>query len=448
MTQVPVKTRSRALLVGVLLLLGFGFTVLGICLIAFSDSSRNIKIGLPVALWGVLLGSYALHGTRWTQAGIEAAEPGGELEVRARGDVERQSDAAERREYEMRLELMLRRQMEQVLREQIAVLRQDVAGLRGEVLEAVDGRLRLERIETTRIIGSDLAALQNEVRRLNVERDVLPGGLTRHDAVPIRDRSAPMETGFASPNGGSNGNGNGRSELWTPSSAQQPSRPGPGQPTPLFSEPTFSATAGSADPVRSRPAEDRSPATEEAEGDARSRDHIEDAEVVDEIDVTVDDVAVDDVAVNDVAVHVAPVETVPAEPVDVVEPEQPKHTPAAPVAPGGQPTRPPITEAPAPHFDADPFAGLPRLSSFNVADVLPPRVEPAHAAATSTAPSAPASAPSSQPGPAQPHHAATASPSAPSNRPTGEYTGRRRKAAVTAPVSAANEDERVGRRRA
>lgn len=50
-----------------------------------------------------------------------------------------------------------------------------MAGLRGEVLDAVDGRLRLERIETTRILGSDLAAPQDEIHRLAGQRSAQAG---------------------------------------------------------------------------------------------------------------------------------------------------------------------------------------------------------------------------------------------------------------------------------
>ena len=57
---------------------------------------------------------------------------------------------------------MLRRELEQVLRTELAGLRRDVAELRGDVLDAVDGRLRMERVEITRIIGSNLAALHDD----------------------------------------------------------------------------------------------------------------------------------------------------------------------------------------------------------------------------------------------------------------------------------------------
>ena len=53
-----------------------------------------------------------------------------------------------------------------MMNEQIGLLRDEVAALRAEVVDKLGGQLRLERIETTRLIGSDLEALQHEIRRL------------------------------------------------------------------------------------------------------------------------------------------------------------------------------------------------------------------------------------------------------------------------------------------
>src|SRR5437763_14876155 len=90
-----------------------------------------------------------------------------ELELRARSlDLERAEEAAARRAYEVRLEQMLRSEIESAVAHQVAGLRAEIAILRSELLEKVGGQLRLERIETTRVIGSDLEALQHEVRQL------------------------------------------------------------------------------------------------------------------------------------------------------------------------------------------------------------------------------------------------------------------------------------------
>jgi len=52
------------------------------------------------------------------------------------------------------------------MNDHIGALRTEVAALRAEVVDKLGGQLRLERIETTRVIGSDLEALQHEIRRL------------------------------------------------------------------------------------------------------------------------------------------------------------------------------------------------------------------------------------------------------------------------------------------
>ena len=71
-----------------------------------------------------------------------------------------------RRAHELRLEHMLRREIRNSVAGEVAALRAEIAELRSELLEKVGGQLRLERIETTRVIGSDLEALQHEVRQL------------------------------------------------------------------------------------------------------------------------------------------------------------------------------------------------------------------------------------------------------------------------------------------
>ena len=58
------------------------------------------------------------------------------------------------------------------LNEHVARLRGEVALLRNDLVEKVDGQLRLERTETTRALGSDIEALQREIRRLAVSAGV------------------------------------------------------------------------------------------------------------------------------------------------------------------------------------------------------------------------------------------------------------------------------------
>jgi hypothetical protein len=89
-----------------------------------------------------------------------------EIELRRFGELQHAREAAARRESERDLELFLRRELERVMASELGSLREEVAALRAELADKLGGQLRLERIETTRVIGSDREALQNEIRRL------------------------------------------------------------------------------------------------------------------------------------------------------------------------------------------------------------------------------------------------------------------------------------------
>ncbi len=369
MTQQPQTGRRRPWLRGLMLVVAFALTALGIYWIGVSSSTARNRLGFPVALWGVLIGAYALHGTRWTELPVEAAAPiptpppgpGEELELRRSGEVELAGEAERRREYQLQLEVMLRREIEKILRQELAALRADVAGLRGEVLDAVDGRLRLERIETTRIIGSDLAALQNEVRRLNVEREVPVGRGGGDLAVLTRQTGTVIDPGASM-------EGRRETDLWTPSSVAPA-----GGPTEISSDPT-GATAGWA------------PASTTAEPSAQGAPTAE-AE-----------------------------STAPGAP-------SPRARPAALAA------NPPHQPA----FDSDPFAGLPRLSAFRTSDEPGARAGPAPRSGTYGAPrsdhptASRAAAPPATPAPAVPAPVRAAAPTTEAAAQPDTYVGRRRR---------------------
>ena len=63
--------------------------------------------------------------------------------------------------------------MDRALNEQVARLSSEVALLRNDLVEKSTDSLRLERTETTRVIGSDIEALQREIRRLAASREYL-----------------------------------------------------------------------------------------------------------------------------------------------------------------------------------------------------------------------------------------------------------------------------------
>lgn len=179
------------------LVLALVVSVVGVCLILFSRDTRLLRVGVIVGLWGLLIGAYAGYERRrphGREREPEASDGRRDVELRYTYEVEPEHDvAADHRSYELQLELMLRRELERGLRADIAVLRDDVAGLRGEVLDAVDGRLRLERIETTRIHGSDLAALQDNIHRLADQGDAPAGAPAISGAHIAREQPPSAE---------------------------------------------------------------------------------------------------------------------------------------------------------------------------------------------------------------------------------------------------------------
>lgn len=170
--------------------IGFGAAVvlgaIGIWLIVTgAGSPRRIEIGVLTGLWGLLLGAFCAFGSRRAasrddhhfdgpgpaaefDAGAAVSEQRFELAVRKSRDIERAEQAAERRAFEAHLQDLLRAEIGAAVSHEVAQLRAEIAQLRSELLEKVGGQLRLERIETTRLIGSDLEAMRDEVRRLKL----------------------------------------------------------------------------------------------------------------------------------------------------------------------------------------------------------------------------------------------------------------------------------------
>lgn len=151
---------------------GFGLAVvlgvIAVWLISTSTTPKSLQLGVLAGLWGAILGAFTAFGSRRHHEDSEPApvDHGAELALRSAGEVDRAEEAAARRAYEARLEHMLRREINATMTREVASLRSEIAQLRQDLLEKVGGQLRLERIETTRLIGSDLEALQHEVRQL------------------------------------------------------------------------------------------------------------------------------------------------------------------------------------------------------------------------------------------------------------------------------------------
>lgn len=138
-------------------------------LIVTGRTQQRVQLGVLLGLWGALLGAYTMFSARHRDPGDAPEDTSAEPDL-AGTSLERSEDAAVRQQYELRLEEMLRRQIQAALGPEVASLRAEVAALRSELVEKVGGQIRLERIETTRVIGSDIEALQQEVRQLKGTR--------------------------------------------------------------------------------------------------------------------------------------------------------------------------------------------------------------------------------------------------------------------------------------
>jgi hypothetical protein len=155
--------------------------VIGVWMIVTGNSTKSVRVGAIASFWALLLGAFAVLGSRVPSRDAErftgpvapvASQPppppphNAEVDVRHVGDVERATVAAARREFQATLQEMLQREVAAAVSREMAGLRSDVTALRNELVEKVGGQLHLERIETTRLIGSDLEALQHEVQQL------------------------------------------------------------------------------------------------------------------------------------------------------------------------------------------------------------------------------------------------------------------------------------------
>ncbi len=183
----PAPPRVLLRLVGIGL--AFALTILAAWMIALGHSQREVSLGVIAGLWAALVAAFTLFGGhRHANAlGLGEAASGHELELRQNHALELQRETAARRAYEQHLHEMVRREIGHIqhsMSEQLHQLRDDVSGLRGDLVEKVGGQIRLERIETTRVIGSDIEALQNEVRRLAARPAALPSGFSAA-AAPV-----------------------------------------------------------------------------------------------------------------------------------------------------------------------------------------------------------------------------------------------------------------------
>lgn len=174
MSERPRESRARTLARFAGITIAFGLTIVAAWMIALGHSQRQNSLGVIIGLWAALIGAMTFFGGRHAAGtsggfGATAGGTGADLELRQDFALELQREVSARRAYEQQLHEMVRREIETIQRvvgDQLGKLRDDVATLRGDLVDQVGGKIRLERIETTRVIGSDIEALQNEVRQL------------------------------------------------------------------------------------------------------------------------------------------------------------------------------------------------------------------------------------------------------------------------------------------
>jgi hypothetical protein len=158
--------------------------------VVVSNDPQTLRLAVVGALWAFVLAAFAAPRRR----SDDDDRPGTEIELRKTYEIELEREVAARREYELQLEVYLRRELERGLAEDVAALRDEVGRMRGEMMDRLDGELRMERIETTRLVGGSLRALQDEARRLGIEVPVpaeLTGGSIFDEPLPAAASTPP-----------------------------------------------------------------------------------------------------------------------------------------------------------------------------------------------------------------------------------------------------------------
>jgi hypothetical protein len=141
-----------------------GLATVAVCLVVFGTSQKQVQLGVLLGLWAGLLAAYLMYGSRHAEP--EPAPVAEWEEARAQASELHQAQLKVATMQQEQLEAAKQAHFSQQIASELGSLREEVAALRAEVLDKLGGQLRLERIETTRVIGSDLEALQNEIRRL------------------------------------------------------------------------------------------------------------------------------------------------------------------------------------------------------------------------------------------------------------------------------------------
>jgi hypothetical protein len=149
-------------------------------LIVTSSTQRGLELGVLAGLWSALMAAFAMFGSRRLVHPVEAA-----YNVQARASAE--------------LERVQPTEIQAAITREVGALRAEIAELRTELLEKVGGELRVERIETTRVLGSDIEALQHEVRQIVEPARVLPPPVLPEPVAALQMSTLPATATLPQP---------------------------------------------------------------------------------------------------------------------------------------------------------------------------------------------------------------------------------------------------------
>lgn len=175
--------RARSLvLVG-----GFALAVLATLAVFLTDNPQYLRVAVVAVAWAFVLAMFAA-GRRGSERAAAAAR---EAELRSVYERELDREVAARREYELELENVLRRETEDAMRYELDALRGELAALaslRDEVARVTELRGDLSALGGLREEIGRLAALRNDVASLGALRqDLGQMGELRADLGRMRE---------------------------------------------------------------------------------------------------------------------------------------------------------------------------------------------------------------------------------------------------------------------
>jgi hypothetical protein len=166
---------------------GFVLAVLATLAVFLTDNPQYLRVAVVAVAWAFVLATFAA-GRRGSDRAAAAAR---EAELRSVYERELDREVAARREYELELENVLRRETEDAMRYELDALRGEIAalaGLRDELARVTELRGDLSALGGLRDEIARLAALRDDVASLGALRqDLGQMGELRADLGRMRD---------------------------------------------------------------------------------------------------------------------------------------------------------------------------------------------------------------------------------------------------------------------